>query len=136
MKTKPCRVCGKTSVAARLCHEHFYEATRKSLSGESVVVSRPSRSVLNLRIILCALLAAPQPLLAWRVEINYMSAVVFAATHPKAKWAAVHAYWEAYGDHNGWPSVSAVRAPEFDGHWIAKEPWRARGRAFSEEYLR
>jgi len=39
-----------------------------------------------------------KPLLAWTVEINAMSCVVFAATKDKAKWIAVKGYWDAgYG---------------------------------------
>lgn len=39
----------------------------------------------------------PQAIVAWEVEINYASCIVFAATKAKAKWAAVKAYWDAYG---------------------------------------
>lgn len=37
-----------------------------------------------------------QPSVAWEVEINYMSCIVFAATKAKAKWLAVKSYWDAY----------------------------------------
>ena len=35
----------------------------------------------------------PEEPLAWKVEINYMTCVVFATTKPKAQWIAVKSYW-------------------------------------------
>ncbi len=68
--------------------------------------------------------------LAWEVEINYMSCVVFAATKSKAKWIAVKAYWEAYGRRKNWPHCTVARRPYYD-----KFPGEA-GRAYSPEYVR
>ena len=56
----------------------------------------------------------PQPLVAWLVTLNEYTMVTFAMTKSAAKWNAVGSYWDAYGKYNGWPSVSAVRKPEYD----------------------
>lgn len=69
-------------------------------------------------------------LLAWEVEINYASCLVFAATKTKAKWTAVKAYWEAYGKNGTWPHCSVARRP-----WHDSFPGEA-GRAYSPEYVR
>jgi hypothetical protein len=69
-------------------------------------------------------------LVAWEVEINYMSCIVFAATKTKAKWTAVKAYWEAYGRNKAWPHCSIARRPYHD-----RFPGEA-GRAYSPEYVR
>jgi hypothetical protein len=56
-----------------------------------------------------------EPLVAWEVEINDMSAIVFAATAPKARWLAVKGYREAgYGSRREWPSVKAKRVERYD----------------------
>jgi len=53
---------------------------------------------------------------AWRVEINDMSCIVFASTKAKANWIAVKGYWNAgYGRGPGnWPRPKAARAHRFD----------------------
>lgn len=73
--------------------------------------------------------------LAWEVEINSMSCIVFAPTKPKARWIAVKSYWEAgYGRGNGtWPSgVHAARVPMFDKSRIARE---TRQQAWGRDYV-
>jgi len=65
--------------------------------------------------------ALVRPLLAWEIEINYMSCVVFAETRDKAKWRAVRGYWDAFGKHGGWPSMTYRRRPELDGYERAWE---------------
>ena len=68
---------------------------------------------------------------AWRVEINGMEGVAFAATNAKAKWQCVKSYWDAYG-RNGWPNPVAVRAPQYDKSLLA-----LRGpKAWCESYVR
>ena len=51
---------------------------------------------------------------AWEVEIDDMTCVVFAATKAKAKWIAVKAYWEAYRRSSSWPHTSVARRPQYD----------------------
>jgi hypothetical protein len=74
--------------------------------------------------------ATSSQLVAWEVEINYMSCVVFAATKAKAKWTAVKSYWEAYGKNGSWPHCSIARRPAHDSY--PGEP----GRAYSTSYIR
>ena len=58
----------------------------------------------------------PDKLLAWEVVIaGDMGCITFAATAAKARWNAVHSYWEAgFGRHRKWPSVRAKRVPSLD----------------------
>lgn len=60
--------------------------------------------------------SASMHLLAWEVEINYMTCVVFAPTAAKARWIAVRGYWNAgYGRGPGtWPNPKERRAPHLD----------------------
>jgi hypothetical protein len=51
---------------------------------------------------------------AWEVEIDYMSCVVFATTKPKARWLAVKSYWDAFGRTRAWPHSSIARRPYYD----------------------
>jgi len=67
---------------------------------------------------------------AWEVEINYMSCIVFAETKAKAKWVAVKSYWAAYGRNGTWPHCDIARRPFHDS--FPGEP----GRAYSPEYVR
>jgi len=67
---------------------------------------------------------------AWEIEINYMSCVVFAATKAKAKWLAVKSYWEAFGDRRSWPHCNVARRPQYD-RFPYREP-----KAYSPEYVR
>ena len=54
-------------------------------------------------------------LLAWFVDVNSMTCIVFATTSAKAKWVAVRGYWDAgYGRKGTWPPVSIDRAERFD----------------------
>lgn len=70
---------------------------------------------------------------AWGAEVNGMGGVVvFAPTRNKARFAAVHSYWEVMG-RNGWPSVSVWRRPEFDKSSLASTAGR---RAFCEDYVK
>jgi hypothetical protein len=64
-----------------------------------------------------------ESLLAFEVEINSMTCVVFASTPAKARWIAVKSYWEAgYGRGSGtWPRAKAKRVPHLD-----KSPLRDR----------
>lgn len=64
-------------------------------------------------------------LVAWEVEVDTYTSIVFATTAPKARWIAVRGYWEAgYGRGPGnWPpGVSAWRCERHD-----KSPLRDRG---------
>lgn len=70
------------------------------------------------------------PVVAWEVEINYSSCIVFAATKPKARWTAVKSYWQAYGRDGVWPHCSVARRPMHDSYH--GEP----GRAYSPAYIR
>jgi len=67
---------------------------------------------------------------AYEVEINYLSCVVFAATQAKAKWIAVKSYWEAYSKNGSWPQISIARRPEYD-RFPHREP-----KAYTPEYVR
>ena len=63
--------------------------------------------------------------IAFGVEIEDMTAIVFAESKAKAKWIAVMGYWSAYGK-NGWPRPTAWREPKFDGNPLkdgARSPW-------------
>lgn len=71
-----------------------------------------------------------QPSVAWEVEINYMSCIVFAATKAKAKWLAVKSYWDAYSRSGSWPHTSVARRPQYD-----RFPHRE-AKAYSPEYVR
>lgn len=75
-------------------------------------------------------LATGSASVAWEIEINYMSCVVFAATKAKAKWLAVKSYWEAYGDRRSWPHTNVARRPQYD-RFPYREP-----KAYSPEYVR
>lgn len=59
-------------------------------------------------------LATDLPLVAWELEVNGHSCVVYAASAAKAKWRAVKSYWEAYDRRDGWPPISIARAPFYD----------------------
>lgn len=74
---------------------------------------------------------APAPVVAWEVEINYMSCVVFAPTKAKARWLAVKSYWDAFGRNGTWPSSTIARKPFYDRFPHKDEP-----KAFSPEYVR
>lgn len=69
--------------------------------------------------------------LAWRVEINDISCIVFAATKAKARWVAVRAYWEAGYGRGTWPNPVAVRAPRHDNSPRRNE-WP---QAWNEEFV-
>lgn len=71
--------------------------------------------------------------LAYEVEINSLSCVVFAETPAKARWIAVKGYWEAgYGRKGLWPRPKASRVP-----WLDNSPLRDRERkAWCPEYAR
>ena len=74
------------------------------------------------------------PLLAYRVQIDDMGCICFAATAPKARWMAVKAYWEAgYGRKGVWPCPVAARRPIYDNSPLAD---RDPGRTYTEEYVR
>jgi hypothetical protein len=70
---------------------------------------------------------------AWRVEINSLTCIVFTTSKPKAQWIATKSYWYAYGRRKGvWPRASAARAMEYDSCRLRDDP----PKAFSEDYLR
>lgn len=72
-------------------------------------------------------------LVAWSVEIDSMTCVVFATTKPKARWLAVSAYWEAgYGRKRMWPRPVAWREPRFDKSALNGGEI---GRAYTREYV-
>lgn len=55
------------------------------------------------------------PVVAWGVDINAQTAIVFATTAAKARYIAVLSYWDAYGKRKGkWPPVTSWREPRFD----------------------
>jgi hypothetical protein len=70
-------------------------------------------------------------LLAWEVEIDCQSCVVFALTASKARWLAVKAYWDAFGRTRSWPHCSVGRRPFYD-----KFPFKNERKAFTPEYVR
>lgn len=51
---------------------------------------------------------------AWMVEIQDRTCIVFASTKAKAQWIATSGYWEAYGKNMGWPRAVAWRAKVYD----------------------
>lgn len=52
---------------------------------------------------------------AWSIDLNDMSCIVFAPTSAKARYIAVRGYWDAYGKRKGeWPRATAKREPRFD----------------------
>ena len=53
-------------------------------------------------------------LVAWSVEINSWTMVVFATTKAKANWVAVKSYWDRFGRDGTWPRPSASRAQRWD----------------------
>lgn len=71
--------------------------------------------------------------LAWIVEINSLTCIVFATTLPKAKWIALRGYREAgYGRCGQWPTTSAGRMPRYD-----KSPLRfKKSQPWVEDYVR
>jgi hypothetical protein len=72
------------------------------------------------------------PLLAWLVEINSMTCIVFAATKAKAQWIATKSYWEAgYGHRGQWPRAVASREPRYDKSTLKERPLQA----YSEDYV-
>jgi hypothetical protein len=74
------------------------------------------------------------PLLAWEIEINSMTCIVFAATEPKARWLAVKSFWEAgYGHRGVWPRPSARRVPELDTSPLREH---SANRCYAPEYAR
>ena len=68
-----------------------------------------------------------KPLLAWAVEINSMTCIVFATTKPKANYVAVKGYREAYGQRRGeWPRARSWREPIYDNSSLRfrnPQPW-------------
>ena len=67
------------------------------------------------------------PLLAWEVELRSHICIVFAATKSKAQWIATKAYWEAYGNNEGWPRAVAFRRPDLDNSKLRFDQPRAYG---------
>jgi len=69
---------------------------------------------------------------AWFVEVDSMTCIVFATTVAKAKWVAVNGYRNAgYGRRGTWPPVSVGRASRFDSSPLRfKEP-----RPWTEDYV-
>jgi hypothetical protein len=58
---------------------------------------------------------------AWGVEIDSMTCIVFAPTAAKARYIAVAGYWDAYGRRKGeWPRAVAWREPRFDASMLIK----------------
>ena len=74
--------------------------------------------------------------LAWKVEINYMTCIVFTTTAPKARYIAVKGYWEAgYGSRKVWPRAVAWREPRYDKSMLnGREPGRCYGVECVEGY--
>lgn len=72
-------------------------------------------------------------IVAWEVEINYLSCVVFATTKSKAKWLAVKSYWAAFTRARSWPHTSIARRPEYDKFPFKDNPYAV---SFSPEYVR
>ncbi len=70
--------------------------------------------------------------LAWFVEVDSMTCVVFAATAAKAKWIAVKGYRDAgYGNRGTWPPTSVGRRERYD-----KSPLRhQKPRPWTEDYV-
>lgn len=74
----------------------------------------------------------PTELLAWTVEVDFMTCVVFAATKAKAQWIATRSYWNAFGRRKGeWPRAKAYRAKPYDKSRLRFEP----PKAWIEEYV-
>lgn len=74
----------------------------------------------------------PDNLLAWTVEINSLSCVVFAETQAKAQMIATQSYWDAFGRRKGhWPRAKAWRAKPYDKSRLRFEP----PKAYTEEYV-
>jgi hypothetical protein len=72
-----------------------------------------------------------EPPLAFMVEIEDMTTIVFATTAAKARWIAVKGYWEAFG-RNGWPRPQSGRIPKYDN-----SPLRFKGRkCWTEDHVR
>lgn len=70
--------------------------------------------------------------IAWHVEVDSMTCIVFAPTLPKAKWIAVKGYRDAgYGRKGEWPPVSAGRAERFDRSPLRNQP----PRPWTEDYV-
>lgn len=52
---------------------------------------------------------------AWIVEVNDFTCVVFATTRPKARWIAVAGHRDAgYSRRGEWPSTYVRRAAHYD----------------------
>jgi hypothetical protein len=73
--------------------------------------------------------------LAFEVEVDRVSSIVFAATEKSARMKAVLAYWEVgYGRQGEWPpGVRSRRRPFYD-----RSPQRLQhpGKCWREEYVR
>lgn len=74
---------------------------------------------------------------AFRVTVNDLGpAVVFAETRSRAKYLGVAAYRDAYESRRGeWPSVHALRAPEYDLLANREDVRQQRTKAFCEDYV-
>lgn len=68
---------------------------------------------------------------AWRVEIDGIDGIVFAATRAKASWIAIASYLEVYERRDGLPKRKIRRCKEYDGF-----PHKQRRQGFSEEYVK
>lgn len=79
----------------------------------------------------CALSPGSAPVVAWEVEIDCASCIVFAPTKAKAKWLAVKAYWAAYERTRYWPHTNIARRAIYD-----RFPHLGETKAFSPEYVR
>lgn len=70
---------------------------------------------------------------AWEVEINSMSCIVWAETAARARYQAVKGYWAAFGRMRGvWPRAVAGRAALFDN---VPAHLKDSGRCFSRDYV-
>lgn len=74
---------------------------------------------------------------AFRVTVNGLGpAIVFAEARSRAKYIGVAAYRDAYETRRGeWPSVRALRAPEYDLLADREVIRRQRTKAFCEDYV-
>ena len=72
-------------------------------------------------------------LLAFDVRIDDMHCICFAMSAPKARWMAVHGYWDAgFGRRGLWPRAVATRKPEYDNSPIRK---MGKGKCWVPEYV-
>ena len=88
---------------------HFEQALSKAWSQDNILsgtIPGPTFTVVQ------------PPNVAWLVDFNDHTSIVFAPTRGAAKWAVIRSYWDAYGRRrqDPFPRVTARRSKERDSY--------------------